>query len=95
MKNTLAVGLILAGAILIYAGFKNWTLPETVKFFAGQGAPEHGRQMTEQEKKDLSNLTWGNGQAPGVTVAPPGKGLPDAKNFGVLPEITGVPWPGQ
>ena len=36
MKNTLAIGAILIGGILVYAGFKNWTLADTVRFFSGQ-----------------------------------------------------------
>ncbi|ARK07708.1 hypothetical protein Toil_gp25 [Rhodococcus phage Toil] len=35
MKNTLAIGAILLGGIMVYAGFKNWTLADTIRFFAG------------------------------------------------------------
>lgn len=87
LKNTLAIALILVGGVLVYSGFKNWTLGETLKFFAGQDPPSDYTPMTEQEKEDLSNLTWGNGQAPGTQKGP----LPDAKNFDVLPEIMGLP----
>lgn len=90
MKNTLAVGMILLGGVLVYSGFKNWTIAETLKFFAGQGAPAGDyRPMTEQEKEDLSNLTWGNGEAPGATKGP----LPDGKNSDVPFEILGIPKP--
>jgi hypothetical protein len=36
MKNTLAIGAILLGGIMVYAGYKNWTLADTIRFFAGQ-----------------------------------------------------------
>lgn len=36
MKNTLALGLIILGALMVYSGFKNWTLVEALKFFTGQ-----------------------------------------------------------
>lgn len=40
MKNTVAIGAIILGGILVYSGFKNWTIPETIKFFTGGEAPD-------------------------------------------------------
>lgn len=36
MKNTLAIGVILLGGLMVYAGYQNWTLADTIRFFAGQ-----------------------------------------------------------
>lgn len=36
MKNTLALGAILFGAIVVYGGYKNWTIADTIRFFTGQ-----------------------------------------------------------
>ncbi|MGW1743859.1 hypothetical protein ACWCPQ_34260 [Nocardia sp. NPDC001965] len=47
MKNTLALAMILLGAMLVYSGFKGWTIGETIKFFTGQSdgpAPEEPHQ---------------------------------------------------
>jgi len=45
MRNTLAIGCIVLGGLLIYGGFKNWTLAETIRFFTGQDTgPEAGSE---------------------------------------------------
>lgn len=57
MKNTLALGMIILGALMVYSGFKNWTLFEAVRFFTGQddgGAVETAPAGPEQTQGETA-----------------------------------------
>lgn len=64
MKNTLALGAILFGAIVVYGGYKNWTIADTIRFFTGQemhgdvpgvvkGTPQSGKNPGDKDIGDM------------------------------------------
>lgn len=40
MKNTMAIVLLIAGAVMLYSGLKGWSFGDTLKYFLGQ-KPSH------------------------------------------------------
>lgn len=56
MKNTMAIVLLIAGAVMLYSGLKGWSFGDTLKYFLGQ-KPSHTGAAP-------SSNTTPNGQQP-------------------------------
>lgn len=76
MKNTIALAAIVLGGILMYAGYKGWTVADTIRFFTGQ------------EQRDVDASGGGDDPGnPGDLNLPDDLSVPIPGMPGVVPDI--------
>lgn len=95
MKNTLALGAILLGLILVYSGYKGWTVADTVRFFTGQEQKDVAK--TGDNPGDPGDLNLPDDATIPIPGYPqiPGIPLPDSIPNPFSDVIPGNPVPAQ
>lgn len=75
MKNTLAIAIIILGAMLVYGGYKNLSFADTIRYFTGQKV--QGGGAIKRDSSGLDNkVPHANDSTPDSGIAPSTGGNP-------------------